>query len=177
MEPTQAGDALLAEQRSDLLRRLHDGLEHDPTRNSRRAIERLGDRAGVVGHLLEGLGAVEVLATGDQPDFGLFERSEQSGPPSPAGAPQDGRRPRGRRSDSLRDYGVRRGIRRERPDNLTLLSPLHVRDAPRVALVELLRVLEKRADDAAGEDRVGLGAVRRVAGGLRVQEEPGCWAG
>ena len=39
-------------------------------------VERLRDGPRVVGDRLERLGAVEVLAAGDEPDFGLLQWSE-----------------------------------------------------------------------------------------------------
>ena len=48
---------------------LDDGFEDDIDGNPGRGVQAGGDGAGVVGHLLQDLRAVEMLAAGDKPDF------------------------------------------------------------------------------------------------------------
>ena len=60
--------------RADLLRRFHDRLENNVERNPGRGVETSDDGPGVGGHLRERFRTVEMLAAGDEPDFGVSEK-------------------------------------------------------------------------------------------------------
>ncbi len=63
------GRVRLAQHRTDLLRHRHDGPEHHLHGQCPGRVQAIDDGVGVAGDLCERLGAVEVLAAGDEPGF------------------------------------------------------------------------------------------------------------
>ena len=88
-EPDAAcGGVGLGEEGGDLVRRLDDGLEDDAAGDAGRLVERGRDRLRVVRDLLQRLRPVQVLAAGDEPDFGLLQVGDHVGPPAGARRPR-----------------------------------------------------------------------------------------
>src|SRR5262249_10589735 len=70
----------LGEEAQHLLGRLHDRLDPAAAGDARRSGEGPRGGAGVVGDLLQRLGAVEMLAAGYEPDFRVLQGSEHDQP-------------------------------------------------------------------------------------------------
>jgi hypothetical protein len=85
VHPRDHADAALArvsvtQDAGDRLRRRDDGLGHDTDRDLGSLVKAPRDVAGVLVHLLQHLGPVEVLAPGDEPGFQVLQRRRHRWP-------------------------------------------------------------------------------------------------